>query len=456
MNTEIELITKNGTSEQLKRIIGVKHYITDYDEVNYYSQFQTDEQIAKEVEKHRKIGYKVCENESTNNVIDHALSSQKEIISSTADKQKEVMTSTINLLINRLDSSFDENNRSVKDKMKNYHQIIKDDLDRYLKVMYQEIESKIGKGSVFINTLDPNNKESFLNVMNEMLEKNKKDLSETVQNQFSKDHPESFFSKMIANQEEKHNALKRDMDEFMLKVSEKWKFEEGKQSEYDKGTRKGIDYENKLYEQHIVPKSHSLMDEVELVKGTPGLIDRCKTGDYLITTGEYTGAPGKKIVMEVKNGKDIKLENAKKELKKAKKNRDADIGIFVCSDSCAPPEIGNFKRIGNDFFVTAADDLESDQSAFFVNAAYEISRGIIVSESRALQKNNIDTKFILSRIDEAIFSMSKIDTIVTKAKTISNNGTAVVEIANELKNDLQNDLVSISSMLESSSDKCKS
>ena len=52
----------------------------------------------------------------------------------------------------------------------------------------------------------------------------------------------------------------------MLKVSEKWKFEEGKQSEYDKGTRKGIDYENKLYEQHIVPKSQSLMDEIELVK----------------------------------------------------------------------------------------------------------------------------------------------------------------------------------------------
>ena len=40
---------------------------------------------------------------------------------------------------------------------------------------------------------------------------------------------------MIANHEEKHNALKRAMAEFMLKVSEKWKIEEGKQSEYDKG-----------------------------------------------------------------------------------------------------------------------------------------------------------------------------------------------------------------------------
>ena len=69
-----------------------------------------------------------------------------------------------------------------------------------------------------------------------------------------------------------------------------------------------------------------------------------------------------------------------------------------------------------------------------------------MSESRALQKNNIDTKFVLSRIDKQF--LCQIDTIVTKAKTISNNGTAVVEIANELKNDLQNDLVSISSMLK--------
>ena len=53
-----------------------------------------------------------------------------------------------------------------------------------------------------------------------------------------------------------------------------------------------------------------------------------------------------------KNEQNYKLKAAIDELKLAKKNRDAVAGIFVFEANTAPVEVGNFLKIGNDFFVS--------------------------------------------------------------------------------------------------------
>src|SRR5205823_940920 len=91
-------------------------------------------------------------------------------------------------------------------------------------------------------------------------------------------------------------------------------------------------------------------DETELVRGTPGT-SKNKAGDYVITLGETTGAPGLRIAVEVKD-QEYKPKKAIAELQEAKKNREAVSGIFIFAKGNEPVEFGNFKRIDNDFFCT--------------------------------------------------------------------------------------------------------
>src|SRR5439155_23627718 len=119
----------------------------------------------------------------------------------------------------------------------------------------------------------------------------------------------------------------------------------------------------------------------ELVRATPG-IHKCKTGDHLITLGEATGAPGLRIVVEVKD-QDYKAKKAIAELQEAKKNREAVSGIFVFAKGCEPVEFGNFKRIDNDYYCSVEKSVLAEGGSLpFLWAAYELTRVQVVTAVR--------------------------------------------------------------------------
>src|SRR5262249_41980907 len=139
-------------------------------------------------------------------------------------------------------------------------------------------------------------------------------------------------------------------------------------------------------------------DETELVRGTPG-IQKCKTGDYLITLGEATGAPGERIVVEVKD-QEYKAKKAIAELQEAKKNREAASGIFVFAKGCEPVEFGNFKRIDNDYYCTVDKSALAEQGPLtFFWAAYELARVQAVTMVRKEAGGKLDLERIQQHID---------------------------------------------------------
>ena len=78
---------------------------------------------------------------------------------------------------------------------------------------------------------------------------------------------------------------------------------------------------------------------------SPGAIPRCKTGDAVIELAPEAVAAGERIVFETKSNRSFTLNAARKEIERARKNRLADVGVFVFAKASAPRGIPPFARI---------------------------------------------------------------------------------------------------------------
>jgi hypothetical protein len=143
------------------------------------------------------------------------------------------------------------------------------------------------------------------------------------------------------------------------------------------------------------------------------------------------------------------LKDAIDELQEAKKNREASCGIFVFARGAEPAEIGDFRRIGEDFYVTVDKEaLACDKPLVFLDAAYRISRALAVSAARKEQAGAIDLQKIHDQIDGLAAWSDRIGDMATKAKTIQNSGKLIEQVASELKQDLDSRVAQIVRVLE--------
>jgi hypothetical protein len=173
-----------------------------------------------------------------------------------------------------------------------------------------------------------------------------------------------------------------------------------------------------------------------LVRGTAGVISRCKRGDFLAILGDTSGAPNHKIVVEVKD-QPVKLKLAIDELQEPKKNRQAVCGIFVFARGAAPAEVGDFRRIGEDFYVTAdKEDLDLGKPLIYMDCAYRIARALTVAAIRKEQMGEQDLQMIQDQIDALAAWSDRIADMATKARTIQNSGKLIEQCASDLKQEL--------------------
>lgn len=177
-------------------------------------------------------------------------------------------------------------------------------------------------------------------------------------------------------------------------------------------------------------------DETELVRGTVGAVARSKQGDFVATLGETAGAPGLKIVVEVKES-EWKLKDAVAAIDDAKKNREAAIGIFVFAKGSEPAEVGDFRRIGEDFYCTVdKSDLAAAKPLLFFDSAYKIARALAVAAARRQAAGGLDLEAIEQHVRELLGWVDRIGEMTTKARSIQSSGKFIEDRANELKGDL--------------------
>ncbi|GIW83129.1 MAG: hypothetical protein KatS3mg105_4936 [Gemmatales bacterium] len=172
------------------------------------------------------------------------------------------------------------------------------------------LHSQVGPESSFGKSLDPQNKQGIIAVIEARVQELVEAKLDEVLVQFSLDNNESAMSR-----------LKTMLAESFGQLNQSLGIKAATAEEAKKGHVKGIEFEKDLYDV-FAEIGRAVGDETELVRGLTGAVNRSKKGDFLATLGETSGAPGLKITVEVKD-QPVRLKDAIDELQDAKKNREA-------------------------------------------------------------------------------------------------------------------------------------
>jgi hypothetical protein len=167
---------------------------------------------------------------------------------------------------------------------------------------------------------------------------------------------------------------------------------------------------------------------------TVGSIRNCKTGDHVTQLGPDSTAAGARIVWEAKEDKNYDLVSALEEIERARKNRDAQVGIFVFSRKTAPAGLQPFMRYASDIVVVwDADDPKSD---VYVKAAYSVARALSIR----VRKDVSQTQDSLRGLEQAARAVEKqvqhLDQIKTWSETIKGHGEKIGERVAKMKVEL--------------------
>jgi hypothetical protein len=208
---------------------------------------------------------------------------------------------------------------------------------------------------------------------------------------------------------------------------------QARRDEAARSTRHGNDFEDQIG-LIIAAEAQRLNDPYEGTGVTTGAIKNCKTGDFVTTLGPDSAAPGARIVWEAKEDKSYDLKRALAEIEAARKNRQAQSGVFVFSRTAAPDGLQPFARYGNDVVIIwDADNPDSDLN---IRIAYSVARALVIRETH----ESVESEQALNAIDLATRAIEKqlehLDQIRTWAETVKNNGEKMADRAGRMRADL--------------------
>ncbi|MEX2142316.1 MAG: hypothetical protein WD894_23810 [Pirellulales bacterium] len=230
---------------------------------------------------------------------------------------------------------------------------------------------------------------------------------------------------------ESHHRLNRDFQE-EVKVTLATMV--ARREESERSTRHGVAFEEAVCE-FLHRRAQHKGDIFASTGMETGQIKNCKIGDFLIELGADCSAAGAKVVVEAKEKADYTFADARKEIEKARENRDAQIGLFIFSQRTAPPGLDPFSRVGNDVFVTwNAEDSTTD---LYLTAGLEMARALCVRAGRQSEAQAAD----FTAIDAAILEIEKrsnsLEEITKWSETIRNNSDKILDHIRKARNSLE-------------------
>lgn len=190
-----------------------------------------------------------------------------------------------------------------------------------------------------------------------------------------------------------------------------------------RGTQHGGTFQDAVFE--MVAREAQMRGELADDSGNKtGKIKNCKVGDIVVELNPESVAAGARIVLEAKEDASYTLQKARVEMETARKNRAAQIGIFVFSKITVPEHVESLTRYGDDIVVVW--DAEDPVTDAYLRAALEIARALCVRTQQSSEE-----KVDLSQIDGSILDIEKrasnLDKIRTFAQTIVSKGNDIVE-----------------------------
>jgi hypothetical protein len=212
-----------------------------------------------------------------------------------------------------------------------------------------------------------------------------------------------------------------------------------------KSTLHGHTFEEQLGDL-LTTEAVRLNDIYEGTGNATGAITYCKIGDFIITLGPDSAAAGVRIVWEAKSNKAYDIAAARAELDQARKNRQAQIGVFVFSKEAAPVGIEPFARYGNDLVVVW--DAEDRATDLFVKAAYSVGRALVVRESHESAQSEAAVHAIELATRAIEKQLEHLGQIKTWGESVRKNGENIADRAGKAQEALQKQVEELDRQVE--------
>lgn len=245
-----------------------------------------------------------------------------------------------------------------------------------------------------------------------------------ISREFSLDAEDSALARMrrelmetLENQQQTNERFQREVEGTLREMAA------GKR-EAERSTRHGEKFEDDVFE-FINTRSQRAGDVAIDTGNLVGLVPRSKVGDVVVELGNEHAAAGSKIVIEAKRDASYTLAKARAELDIARKNRGAEVGLFVFSSSHAPSGLDPFNRYGNDIVIVW--DSEDRTSDVVFDAGVSVARALC---TRA-KSHSDEVGESVEAIEQAILTLEKqvegFTEIVRLTTTIKNNSENVLK-----------------------------
>jgi hypothetical protein len=323
--------------------------------------------------------------------------------------------------------------KNVEEQLKNQRDRLLDEFsldkkDGALARLLSELTTNHGDvGKALQTKIDTVIKEFSLNEENSALSRLVQNVTRaqtTITNEFSLDNEMSCLSKLkrelidlLATSEKKNQQFQEEVKVSLAKIVTQ-------RAEAERSTRHGLAFQDAVCDFLICQSQHA--GDVATPTGhATGLIKNCKVGDCVIELGPDSAAPGAKIAIEAKEEAGYSLARAREEVETARKNREAEWGVFVFSKKTAPAGIEPFSRYGNDFVIVW--DAEDAATDVFLKAGIIAARALCFRAERQSAAQQVD----FQAIDKAILEIEKragnLDEVRKSAETIQSASTKILD-----------------------------
>ena len=253
-----------------------------------------------------------------------------------------------------------------------------------------------------------------------------------VMNEFSLDKPDSALSRLKAELNGQLVQLGVAQRDFQVEVSGLLAGLAAKKEAEAKSTTHGI-----VFEENVgnVLKALAQGDIVEDCGTTTGTIRNSKVGDFVVTIGADNIAAGAKIVVEAKESTSYTMTSTLAEADEAKRNRGADICLFIHSAKTSPvSEL--LTRQGNDIIVKW--DADGDDLA--LRAGYLLAKALSVRTAVKTGAEAASFQAIDKSVEVVRKQIEGFSEITTSGETIQNGATKILNRARIMKAELEKQL----------------
>jgi hypothetical protein len=298
-----------------------------------------------------------------------------------------------------------------------------------------------GQMDVLVKEFSLNNDESALSRLSQLL----KSTSDQIGSNLTLDDDKSPLSRLkreleatVADLVQKNLSFHGEVRETLAKL-------QATKQEAARSTRHGTTFEEQLG-AFLATEAQRLGDVYQACGATTGLKKNCKVGDHLIELGPDSSAAGARLVWEAKQDKKYDLRAALSEMDEARKNRDAQLGVFVFSKKTAPEGLQPFSRYGDDLVVVW--DAEEASTDLYLSAAYSVARALAVRVGRQDGQSEEAVRQIQLATRALEKQLQYLDDLHTWGQTVQSNGAKISDRTERMKKDILEEIERVDAQVE--------